>query len=233
MREAGHEGPIGIVLNQSPAYPADPDSEADRREAALRGWLHQPLVHGPSAARRLPGRHHRSCSAPTPPGLKRATWRWIRTPIDFLGINYYTRTWSSTGEPKRPAPNELGVTDLGWEIHPQGLNEHLIRIARDYIPPPIVITENGAAFADVLEGSAVHDKARIAYLESHIAAVNRAMSQGVDVRGYFAWSLMDNFEWAEGYAKRFGLIYVDYPSLRRIPKDSALWFRDFIRAQRG
>ncbi|WP_417069564.1 GH1 family beta-glucosidase [Niveibacterium terrae] len=232
MREAGHQGPIGIVLNQSPSYPANPDSEADRREARyadgfINRWYMDPLLRGayPADIVELLGADA--------PRVEAGDMELIRSPIDFLGINYYTRTWSSTSEPKRPAPNEMGVTDLGWEVHPQGLTEHLIRIARDYIPPPIVITENGAAFADVLEGSAVHDEARVAYLKSHISAVRQAMDQGADVRGYFAWSLMDNFEWAEGYAKRFGLIYVDYPSLRRIPKDSALWFRDFIRAQRG
>lgn len=232
IREAGFKGRVGIVLNQSPAYPADPDSEADRQAARLADgfinrWYMDPLFRGAYPADVLEELGEDA------PRVEAGDMALIHSPIDFLGINYYSRHWASTAEPKAPVPNELGVTDLGWEIHPQGLAEHLIRIARDYVPPPILISENGAAFADALEGDAVHDDARIDYLQSHIAAVRQAMSLGADVRGYFVWSLLDNFEWAEGYAKRFGLIYVDYPSQRRVPKDSALWFREFIRARRA
>jgi beta-glucosidase len=157
----------------------------------------------------------------------------IGAPLDFLGVNYYDRRWCSAATPPVPAPCARGQTDMGWEIYPDGLTEHLVRIARAYQPPPLVITENGAAAADVLEGREVHDPLRVEYLRAHLAAVEAALAQGVDVRGYFAWSLLDNFEWAEGYRKRFGLVYVDYETQRRVPKDSARWFRALTSAHRA
>jgi beta-glucosidase len=120
---------------------------------------------------------------------------------------------------------------MGWPVDPGGLYEMLTRISRDYGPIPLYITENGAAFRDeVTPDGRVHDPARIDYLRQHLAAAHRAIADGVDLRGYFAWSLLDNFEWAFGYDKRFGLIHVDYATQRRTPKDSALWYRDVIEA---
>jgi len=119
---------------------------------------------------------------------------------------------------------------MGWEVWPAGLSELLGRLNADYRLPPIYITENGAAYPDhVVDGRIVDDK-RIRYLSSHIEALGDAIASGVDVRGYFVWSFLDNFEWAEGYAKRFGIVYVDYATQERIPKDSALWYRDFLEA---
>ncbi len=107
-----------------------------------------------------------------------------------------------------------------------------IRVARDYAPRAIYVTENGAAFGDVrVHDGRVHDPERTAYLQSHIAAVSRAIGDGAPVKGYFVWSLLDNFEWAHGYSKRFGIVYVDYPTLERVPKDSFYWYRDFIASQ--
>jgi beta-glucosidase len=118
---------------------------------------------------------------------------------------------------------------MGWEIDANGLTELLVRIRRSYPSIPLLVTENGAAYDDRLaEGGRIHDPERIEYLDRHLRAVLRAMEAGVDVRGYFVWSLLDNFEWAEGYARRFGLVYVDYPTQRRIPKDSAAWYRAVI-----
>ena len=123
-------------------------------------------------------------------------------------------------------------TDMGWEVYPDGLHQLLVRVARDYSPPAIYVTENGAAFGDVrVHDGHVHDPERTAYLESHIAAVSRAIGDGAPVKGYFVWSLLDNFEWAFGYSKRFGIVYVDYPTLERVPKDSFYWYRDFIAAR--
>jgi beta-glucosidase len=118
---------------------------------------------------------------------------------------------------------------MGWPIVPSGLTDLLTRIHDGYPELPVVITENGAAFADtVSEDAAVHDEDRIAYLRTHLAAVHEAIQRGVDVRGYYVWSLLDNFEWAFGYTKRFGIVHVDYDTLERTPKDSARWYADVI-----
>jgi beta-glucosidase len=108
-----------------------------------------------------------------------------------------------------------------------------MRVARDYAPPAIYVTENGAAFGDVrVHDGRVHDPERTAYIASHIEAVSRAVAEGAPVRGYFVWSLLDNFEWAHGYSKRFGIVYIDYPTLERVPKDSFYWYRDYIASAR-
>ena len=129
-------------------------------------------------------------------------------------------------------PGPPPLTAMGWEIEPQGLHELLVRLDRDY-GVPIVITENGAAFDDAPAGNGVvEDPRRVAYLEGHLDAVARAIADGVDVRGYFAWSLMDNFEWSRGYAKRFGIVHVDYETQRRTVKRSGEWYRDLIARTR-
>jgi beta-glucosidase len=121
---------------------------------------------------------------------------------------------------------------MGWEVRPESLVDLLLRLRRDYPSlPPILITENGAAYDDDLADGAVEDDARTDYISSHIAAIGEAIDQGVDVRGYFVWSLLDNFEWELGYSKRFGVVYVDYDTQERVPKRSALWYREFIASQ--
>jgi beta-glucosidase len=152
----------------------------------------------------------------------------ISQPIDFLGVNFYTRSVISTQQPPPPVPGAQGFTDMGWEVVPEALTQHLGRLTREYAPPPIYITENGMANADVLADGRINDAPRIAYLRSHLLALGRAIELGADVRGYFYWSLLDNFEWNSGYAKRFGLIHTDYATQQRTPKDSAAWYRDFI-----
>ncbi|GAA5178972.1 GH1 family beta-glucosidase [Niveibacterium umoris] len=229
MRAAGARAALGIVLNQSPAYPAAPTEDARiaarLADAMCNRLFMDPLFRGAYPADLLA---HLGADAPV---VLPGDMALIGAPLDFLGINYYSRIWA--GAPAgQPAPCALGVTDMGWEIYPQGLTEHLVRIARDYNPPPIYITENGAACVDVPEAGAVHDPQRIRFLASHIAALRSAMAQGADVRGYFAWSLLDNFEWDSGYAKRFGLVFVDYPTQQRTLKDSALWYHDWIVGQR-
>jgi beta-glucosidase len=120
---------------------------------------------------------------------------------------------------------------MGWPIDPDGLTTLLTDVHRDYPELPLVVTENGCAFADRLAPDGrVHDPDRIAYLREHLAAIKRAVEAGVDVRGYYVWSLLDNFEWAWGYSQRFGIVYVDYATQLRVPKDSALWYRDVIAA---
>jgi beta-glucosidase len=154
----------------------------------------------------------------------------IGRPIDFLGVNFYTRSLISTQQPAPPVPGVQGFTDMGWEVVPEALTQHLGRLAREYAPPPMYITENGMANADQLIDGRVADEPRISYLRSHLLALGRARELGADVRGYFYWSLLDNFEWNSGYAKRFGLVHVDYDTQQRTLKDSAFWYRDFLAA---
>jgi beta-glucosidase len=122
---------------------------------------------------------------------------------------------------------------MGWEVYPRALTDVLVRVHRDYAPRAIAVTENGAAFADHWDGSNhIGDPQRVHYLREHLLALRRAQAQGVPLQGYFVWSLLDNFEWAQGYSKRFGIVYVDYPTQRRIVKDSGRWYAAFIAAQR-
>jgi beta-glucosidase len=164
----------------------------------------------------------------------------IHEPLDFVGLNNYTRMFvraepgpglaaAIAGKHRVPGAR---YTTMGWEIYPEGLFELLMRFRTEYDNPRIYITENGGAFADVVEGGAVHDDERAELLRAYIASMARAIQAGARVEGYFVWSLLDNFEWAHGYDKRFGLIHVDYATGRRTPKDSAHWYRDFITAAR-
>jgi beta-glucosidase len=152
----------------------------------------------------------------------------IAQPLDFLGVNYYSPTVSSESNWSAPAASGAVVTDMGWEVAPQSLVDLLSRLHRDYRLPPLFITENGAAYQDQVVGERVEDEQRRQYIESHLEAVAEAIERGVDVRGYFVWSLMDNFEWAEGYRKRFGIVHVDYSTLRRTLKSSALWYQALL-----
>ncbi|ARN20981.1 GH1 family beta-glucosidase [Piscinibacter gummiphilus] len=227
MRASGVKAPLGIVLNQSSVTPAT-NSQADlecaqRHYASFVRWYMDPIFLK---------------SYPKAPGISiypevhENDFNVIAQPLDFLGINYYTRIWASAAVPPVPAPNVLGVNDMGWENHPQGLTELLTQINRDYDLPPIFITENGYAGADSLDQGQVHDVERITYVRTHLEALQKAMEAGVDVRGYFYWSLFDNYEWNSGYAKRFGLVHVDYDNQQRTLKDSAVWYRDLIRKGR-
>jgi beta-glucosidase len=168
----------------------------------------------------------------------------IRVPLDFVGINYYYRTMVRAGGDPRDTTSEwvgngdiepvsrgLPQTEMGWEVDPDGLYDILTRVARDYPGVPLYVTENGAAFADEkAPDGAVHDPDRVAYLDAHFRAAHRALADGVDLRGYFVWSLLDNFEWGFGFSKRFGLIHVDYETLERTLKDSAHWYAGVTRS---
>ncbi|OLF16139.1 GH1 family beta-glucosidase [Actinophytocola xanthii] len=164
----------------------------------------------------------------------------ISQPLDVLGINYYAPTLVDAGEPKEgPSPwpacehvrfvDQPGpTTAMGWAIDAQGLRAVVHRLHEEYAPIPLMITENGAAFDDQLAPDGVRDHERISYLRDHLTVVHQAIESGVDLRGYFVWSLLDNFEWAYGYSKRFGIVHVDYPTQRRVWKDSAYWYRQVI-----
>jgi beta-glucosidase len=157
----------------------------------------------------------------------------ISRKIDFLGVNTYTRLvhaadWRDLLSGARQVAPRGPTTAMGWEIYPDCIVEALAKV-REHTDLPLYITENGAAFEDLVgPGGQIDDVARVAYLRAHIAAARRAINAGADLRGYFVWTLMDNFEWAEGLTKRFGLIHTDYATQRRTWKASAAFFRDVI-----
>lgn len=228
MRAAGVKTALGIVLNQSPASAAS-DSAADQALAAREyaqfvRWYMEPLF-----LKQYP----QGPDLPVCDVVQDGDMDIIAQPMDFLGINYYTRSWCSTATPPVPAPNAMGVSDMGWETWPQGLHDLLCKINQDYTLPPIYITENGFANADQVVDGKVDDAPRIAYMRSHLATLQAAMAAGVKVKGFFYWSLMDNFEWDSGYDKRFGLFHVDYATQTRTAKDSAHWYKALIAAQRN
>lgn len=162
----------------------------------------------------------------------------ISTPLDFLGVNYYFRTlavdWEDEATVSVEGRHNPGAqyTAMNWEVYPEGLYNLLMQFHKDYHIQKLYITENGAAFEDKVVseagGEAVHDPERTAYIQQHFEAALKAMQEGAPLAGYFVWSLLDNFEWARGYDKRFGLVYVDYKTQKRIVKDSALWYKQFL-----
>jgi beta-glucosidase len=232
LRRASPEAQVGIVLNLQHVDPAS-DSPADREAAremdgSANRWFLDPLFRGGYPAD-LVGRFE----PPVQPGDLEA----MAAPIDFLGVNNYFRfVVRASGNGDRPhlvRDPDAPATDMGWEVYPEGLHQLLLRVGRDYSPKAIYITENGAAYGDVrVHDGSVHDPERTAYLQSHIDAVRRAAEAGVPMKGYFVWSFLDNFEWSLGYSKRFGIVYVDYPTLERVPKDSFYWYRDLIASMR-
>ncbi len=232
IRRGAPDAQVGITLNLAHAYPASdtPEDEAAAWQVDGEGnrWFLDPIFRGAYPADLL--ERNEIVAAFVRDGDLEA----ISAPLNFLGVNNYFRYVVSAGAdgPRMERDSEAQHTDMGWEVYPDGLCRLLVRIARDYAPPAVYVTENGAAFGDVrVHDGRVHDPERTAYLASHIAAVSRAIADGAPVKGYFVWSLLDNFEWAHGYSKRFGIVYVDYPILERVPKDSFYWYRDFLASR--
>ncbi len=244
-RLRAHSAPavqVGITLNFTPVYPADDRPEtlrdADHADAFANRWFIDPLYRGvyPEGMFEDLGLE--------PPPMQDGDLATISVPIDFLGVNNYTRSLvrgapaSQTPPPSdacamvAPVPGAC-YTEMGWEIHPQSLTDLLVRLHREYHIPAMYVTENGAAFADVWNGEdLVRDPRRVDYLREYIGSLAQALEQDVPLRGYFVWSLMDNFEWAEGYSKRFGIVYIDYPTQRRILKESGSWYSSLLNAFR-
>lgn len=236
IRARQADSTVGIAINMNGITPAsaDPrDADAARNmDGFANRWFLDPLFRGTYPADMLP------YFTGALDGIDLDAVRAAAVPLDFLGLNYYTRdnyAWDENHPIKAATVKTPGAprTAMDWEVHPPSLTDILVRLNRDYDVPPIMITENGAAFDDPapVDGT-VDDPERVAYLRGHLAAVADAIALGVPVQGYFVWSLLDNFEWAEGYSKRFGIVRVDFDTLERTPKESARYYRDVIAAQR-
>ncbi|HEY0415085.1 MAG TPA: GH1 family beta-glucosidase [Gaiellaceae bacterium] len=227
---------VGITLNLDHPYAAGDDAEDVAAARWVDGfhnrWFLDPIFRGDYPEDML------EAWGDNLPPIEDGDLATAAAPIDFLGVNNYTSPLvgadANGGRSQILHRADVDRTDMGWEVVPDGLHDLLLRLRDDYAPPAIYITENGAAYADVRghDGS-VRDPERQAYLAEHLEAAGRAVAAGVPLRGYFAWSLLDNFEWAWGYWKRFGLVYVDYATLDRVPKESFYWYRDFAAAHRA
>lgn len=237
---------VGITLNEGPFYPATRtwgDLEAARHaDGELNRWFLDPVY----------GRHYPAdmlrdyvqngiLKTADPDFIQPGDMEKIAVPTDFLGLNYYTRSKINATEHGGNFPDNVNPTpkadekhtEMGWEIFPFGLYETICRAYFAYKPNEIIITENGASYSDAPDAHGrVRDERRIQYLKTHIAAIGRAIQCGVPVTGYYVWSLLDNFEWAFGYSQRFGLVYVDYETFERYPKDSAYWYGN-VASQNG
>jgi beta-glucosidase len=223
----------GIVLNLASCHPASDSAAdleaADRMDGFANRWFLDALYRGeyPDDMTRLYG--------DAMPEIEPGDMALISQPTDLLGVNYYTRAvvaYDSTAPlllAKQVVPDGAPVTAMGWEIYPRGLYEALTRVRDDYGPGRMLITENGAAFDDVVVEGRVDDERREAYLRDHLMETYRAAEDGVPVGGYFVWSLLDNFEWAWGYEKRFGVVYVDFSTQERIIKRSGHWYAAVTR----
>jgi beta-glucosidase len=234
---AERKGRIGLVVNLEPKYPASDSAEdlaaTERADAYMNRQYLDPVFFGryPAELQEIFG--------PAWPTAAEADMRLIQQPIDFLGINYYTRCVTRHDEANQPLRvsgirvAEHTHTETGWEVFPPALTRVLLWVKERYGEIPLYITENGAAFYDPPQplNGVVSDPLRVHYYREHLRAAYQAIQRGVDLRGYFAWSLLDNFEWSLGYAKRFGLFHVDYETQRRTPKASAHFYAEVIRTR--
>jgi beta-glucosidase len=225
------EPQIGIALDLNPMHPAT-SKKRDQRAAQRLDSMGNRLFLDPL----LRGHYPKNLYPLMRPFIKiePGDMKRIAAPLDFLGINYYTRAvvrqslnpclfFASLVEPEHSEYSEM------WEIYPPGIYELITYVWKDYRPKQIMITENGTPTPDTLSAGKVHDEKRINYLREHLVEVHRAIKEGIPVTGYLVWSLLDNFEWALGYEKRFGLVYVNYETLKRTIKDSGLWYAQVIR----
>jgi beta-glucosidase len=228
--------PVGISLSLSPVHPAtDTDNDrlaASRADALLNRWYLDPIFRKTYPLDML------DFLGPLAPDMSTEDAEVIASPIDFLGVNYYTRVLVRF-DPLNPLefnqvkPEGVEMSPM-WEVYPAGMQELLERLWKEYQPKSIIITENGIPVTDAPDAAgAVTDSARISYLERHLERVHKVMQQGVPIHGYFVWSLLDNFEWAFGYDMRFGLVHVDFQTLKRIPKASFAWYQRLIHENKS
>ena len=243
IRQNVPDAKAGIVLNPAPVYPAS-DSSEDQRAAHLADgfqnrWYFDPVFGQgyPKDVLELYGAYA--------PKIAEGDLEIMAAPLDFIGVNYYSRTVVKAAKIQNQASPDalLGYqhvflqdverTFFNWEVYPQGLTDFLVRLQKEYNPKSILITENGASYLDTLEADGtVADKERTLYFQQHLHASLEAIQQGAKLGGYFAWSFLDNFEWAEGYEKRFGMTYVDFVTQKRTVKESGMWFSDFLKGGR-
>jgi beta-glucosidase len=235
LRRESPGSQVGITLNLDHAYPASADpadvAAARQVDGFNNRWFLDPVFRGsyPEDMLQMFGDN-------VPEGVEEDL-PTIAAPLDFVGVNNYTRSVVRAdpdgGRPIFVRNPGSQYTDMDWEVAPDGLHDLLVRLSADYDPKAIYVTENGAAYPDVRgHDGRIQDGERQDYLDAYIGAVGRALEAGVPMKGYFVWSLLDNFEWAWGYWKRFGLVYVDYPTLERVPKESFYWYRELIAEQR-
>lgn len=245
IRDAAPGAQVGITLNLCPAVPASPsaaDAEATRWfDGYFNRWYLDPLAgrgYPEDMVRDYRAEGHLPAEGPLP-WIQEGDLAAIAAPTDFLGINFYSRgilrsdkVAEADNLPRTiPEPPPSVCTDMGWEVFAPSLTGLLVRLRDDYGDQPLVITENGCAYATGPDQTGrVRDTLRVAYFHQHLAACHAAIAKGVPLVGYFAWSLLDNFEWAWGYDKRFGLVWVDFETQERVPKDSARWFAQVIAA---
>ncbi|GAB7053061.1 GH1 family beta-glucosidase [Catenuloplanes indicus] len=244
VRASTPEVNLGITLNlyaTSPATESDADRDAARRIDGLANrFFLDPVLRGEYPADVVEDLAEVSDFG----HLQDGDLATISQPLDFLGINYYSRhvvaapapdavkepsNWPGSETVRFVHRTGVPVTDMNWEIDAPGLVETLRGVAENYPPVPLYVTENGSAFVDKVVDGVVDDPERVDYFDQHLRACHAAIEAGVPLKGYFAWSLMDNFEWSWGYTKRFGMVYVDYETQARIPKTSARWYADVIR----
>lgn len=234
VREHGdRDTQVGITLNYSPAWPASDTPEdvaaARRHDGYANRWFMDPLYKGayPEDMWKLFDYQV--------PRVAPGDMEIIARETDFLGVNYYNRAVIQHQEGEfldyGSIHPEGEYTAMDWEVYPPGIENLLVRLAEDYDSPVMYITENGCAYEDVVtDDGEIHDVKRIDYLRGHLAAANRAIKRGVRLKGYFLWSLLDNFEWAFGYSRRFGIVHVDFTTQKRTLKDSAKYYASVIAA---
>ena len=231
IRSNVSEANVGIVINVTPAVPAT-DSQVDSNAAQLADGFDNRWFLDPVFGRTYPADVIDALGAS--PEIHSGDMKLIAQDLDFLGVNFYFRQTVAADQNSKPLPirsvNRENVkrTAMNWEVHPQAFEEILLRISKEYSPKAIYITENGSAWNDEVINGEIIDDERIDYLVRHLDAMRSARNQGAPILGYFAWSFLDNFEWAYGYEKRFGLIYVDYKTQTRTPKKSALFYRQLL-----
>ena len=223
---------LGIVNNLGPAVPAS-GSEADKKAAEYADAIWNRAFADPQFLGRYPALLEEDLA----PYLQPDDLATIHQPLDYFGVNHYSPNYikhdpdAVLGYSNAPPPEGTPVTGMGWEISPRAFYDQLMDIHQRYGPIPIYVTENGAGYEETVSPDGqIHDDYRVAFLEGYLGAMHEAIDAGADVRGYFIWSLLDNFEWAFGYAKRFGLVYIDYATLKRIPKKSFEYYRKVAAA---
>ncbi len=237
IRQNSSKSDVGIVLNLTPGYAESMSPEDDREKLLFNQWFNEwfldPL-YGNKYPKEIKDKWIKDGDFPKDIDfIKSNDFKVISTKTDFLGINYYSRAILKsdlTDNSKFPVENISGEkTKFDWEVYPDGLEKLLIDVHKKYNPKKIYITENGCSYDyDIDENNEINDYKRVEYLKSHLMACNNAIKKGVKLKGYFHWSFMDNFEWAEGYYHRFGLVHVDFKTFKRLPKLSYKWYRKFL-----